>query len=83
MSDAKNISSEPEASNCQRICLASVTVSDNQRDNIRRRAETAALTVGVSEDAWRAYRAKAPFARDVLMLADPIGERDRIQQETS
>lgn len=63
--------------------IRTVFLTDEHKTDLILRAETAAIAAGVPLDAWRGWRAKNPAGRDVLMLADPIGERDRIQQVAS
>lgn len=82
MSDARTYKTN-RTNHCPRINANSVSLNAAQTFDIRRRAAAAATDAGIPEDVWAAYRAKDPIARDVLMLADPLGERDRIMQETS
>lgn len=63
--------------------LQTITLTGAQRTDVLLRAETAAIAAGVPLDAWRGWRAKNPAGSDILMLADPLGERDRIQQAAS
>lgn len=56
------------------IPVIDVRLSDEQKRQIREDALRVSRSMGVSDEEWERYRAKAsePFRRDLGMLIDPV-----------